>query len=128
MSDRFDLRARVASFGDAFRGLAVVIRTQHNAWIHLGATLAVVASGVWLDLSRGDWCWLIIAMMAVWVAESFNTSLERLADASVPEQHSLVREAKDAAAGAVLVAALGAAAIGVLVLGPPLLARLAGLS
>ena len=67
-------------------------------------------------------------MMAVWVAESFNTSLERLADASVPEQHSLVREAKDAAAGAVLVAALGAAAIGVLVLGPPLLARLAGLS
>jgi len=128
VSDRFDLRARVASFGDAFRGLAVVIRTQHNAWIHLGATLAVVASGVWLDLSRGDWCWLIIAMMAVWVAESFNTSLERLADASVPEQHSLVREAKDAAAGAVLVAALGAAAIGVLVLGPPLLARLAGLS
>ena len=117
---------RARSFANAFAGLREVIRTQQNAWIHAAATLLVVVAGVALDVTRLDWCWLIAAIAAVWVAEAFNTALESLADAAVPEQHPKVRVAKDAAAGAVLVAAIAAALVGALILGRPLLLRLVG--
>jgi diacylglycerol kinase len=102
----------------------VVLRTQHNAWIHAVATVLVVGTGLVLRLSRLDWCWLVVAIALVWSAEAMNTALERLADATSPDPHPLVRDAKDAAAGAVLVLAVAAVAIGVFVLGPHLLARL----
>ena len=61
------------------------------------------------------------------MAEAFNTALELLADQASPEWRPDIGRAKDLSAAAVLIAALGAAIIGVLVLGPPLLERLAGL-
>jgi diacylglycerol kinase (ATP) len=61
-------------------------------------------------------------MMAVWSAEALNTAFEFLADAASPGYHPLVKHAKDVAAGAVLIAAAGAAIIGLLVLGPHVLA------
>ncbi|MEE3326030.1 MAG: diacylglycerol kinase family protein [Myxococcota bacterium] len=117
---RFSPSDRLRSFGHAFRGLGFVLRTQHNAWIHVAATLAVVVVGIVLDVSRMDWCWLILAIGAVGCAEAFNTALEELADAVDSEPNPLIGRAKDAAAGAVLIAALAAAAIGVMILGPPL--------
>jgi diacylglycerol kinase len=110
----------VRSFRDAGRGIGDVLRTQPNAWIHAVASLAVCVAGFALDVSRGDWLALALAMTLVWVAESVNTALERLADATSPGPHPLVGRAKDAAAGAVLFAAIGAAVVGLLVLGPPL--------
>ena len=80
-----------------------------------------------LPLGARDWCWLTVAIMAVWIAESINTAIERVADAVAPEPHPLIRDAKDAAAGAVLTAAIGSVVIGLLVLGPPLL-RMLGLT
>ena len=58
--------------------------------------------------------------MSVWTAEALNTAFEFLADVASPEFHPLVKHAKDVAAGAVLIAAFGAAVIAVLVLGPHL--------
>ena len=57
-------------------------------------------------------------------AEALNTALEALADRVAPDQHPLVAKAKDVAAGGVLLAAVAAAVMGLLVLGPPLWARL----
>lgn len=111
---------RLRSFRFAFRGLGFVLQTQHNAWIHGFAALAVVAMGFWLDVSAADWCWLILAIGAVLGAEAFNTAVEELADAVDAEPNPRIGRAKDAAAGAVLVAALAAAAIGIVILGPPL--------
>jgi diacylglycerol kinase (ATP) len=65
-------------------------------------------------------------MMAVWTAEALNTALELLADAASPDFHPLVAKAKDVAAGAVLLSAVGSVVIGLLILGPPLLAVVAG--
>ena len=65
---------------------------------------------------------LAVAIALVWAAECLNTAVESLADATSPDHHPLVGRAKDAAAGAVLCAAIGAAVIGLLVLGRPLLA------
>ena len=74
----FKLGERICSFRYAFRGIGVLIGSQHNAWIHALATIAVVAAGLSLSLSRGEWCWVVLAIMAVWTAEALNTCLELL--------------------------------------------------
>jgi diacylglycerol kinase len=58
--------------------------------------------------------------MVVWMAEFMNTALEALVDLASPDYHPLAKVAKDVAAAAVLVGALGAVLIGLLILGPPL--------
>ena len=103
-------------------GLLLVLRSQHNAWIHAVATLLVLALAVLFPLSGLEWCVLLIAIGLVWSAEAMNTALELLADAVSPDRNPLIGQAKDAAAGAVLVAALVAAAVGIIVLGPHCLA------
>jgi len=123
----FTLGARARSFAHAAAGLRDVLATQHNARIHAAATLAVIGAGLFFQISRIEWCWLVAAIGAVWASEAMNTALEALADAVAPDPHPLVGRAKDAAAGAVLVAAIAAAAIGLLVLGPHLLSWLRGL-
>lgn len=122
MSNSFTFGGRIRSVGHALRGIALVLRTQRNAWIHLAATLAVVAAGLALGIERSDWLWIILAIVAVWTAEAFNTALERLADAASPESHPLVKQAKDVAAGAVLIAAIGSLIVGILVFGRHLVA------
>jgi diacylglycerol kinase (ATP) len=118
----FSVRARARSFGHALAGIALVVRGQHNAWIHSLATLLAVGVGALLPLSALEWCALIFAIGLVWVAEAINTALELLADAVSPEPNPLVGDAKDVAAGAVLIAAIAAAGVGLIVLGPHLLA------
>lgn len=95
--------------------------SQHNAWIHAGASILVIATGWWLEITRAEWLWVVLAVMAVWSAEALNTAFEFLADATNPTFHPLIGKAKDVAAGSVLIAALGAVIIGVLVFGPHLL-------
>ena len=98
-----------------------MLKSQHNAWLHAFASICVLTAGAFFRLSDPEWCWIILAIMAVWTAEALNTALEFLADAAKPEFHPLVKDAKDVAAGGVLISALGSIAIGLLVLGPHLL-------
>jgi diacylglycerol kinase (ATP) len=121
---RFSVAARMRSFGDAFRGVRDTVRSEHNAWIHGAATLLVCALAGWLGVSRLEWAALVLAMAVVWAAETMNSALEHLADATSADRDPRIGRAKDAAAGAVLLAAVGAAIVGLLVLGPPLWARL----
>jgi diacylglycerol kinase (ATP) len=95
-----------------------MLRSQHNAWLHLGATLTVVVAGFVFALSRSEWCTLLLAIALVWTAEALNTAFEFLADVASPEFHPLVEKAKDVAAGAVLVTATGALALGLLIFAP----------
>lgn len=120
MSRPFRFSARARSFSYAAQGVWITLRTQHNAWIHAAATVAVGLAGLVLGLSRLEWCAVILASAAVWTAEALNTAVEFLADATTREAHPLIGHAKDAAAGAVLVAALAAVLVGVLVFGPHL--------
>jgi diacylglycerol kinase (ATP) len=95
-----------------------MIRCQHNAWVHAGATLLVLAAALLFRVAAADWCWIILAISIVWTAEALNTAFEFLADAASPEFHPLVRVAKDVAAGAVLITAVAAAVIGGLIFWP----------
>ena len=117
----FRFTGRIRSFRYAFAGIRTMLSSQHNAWIHAAATVIVVIAGFLFGLDRGEWCWLILAIMAVWSAEALNTAFEFLADVASPVFHPLVKRSKDVAAGAVLIAALGSVAIGILILGPHVL-------
>lgn len=117
----FSIAARIRSFRYAFRGLAFLIQSQHNARIHLVLTCVVVTVGYLLRISITDWCLLIVAMSSVWVAEALNTAIECLTDLVSPDIHPLAGRAKDVAAGAVLISAIAAATVGVLVFAPHLL-------
>jgi diacylglycerol kinase (ATP) len=115
---------RIESFRYAGQGVAHMLRTQHNAWIHAAISLTVVAAGLAFGVSRDEWCWLILAMASVWTAESFNTALEIIVDIASPEWRPAAGRAKDVAAGAVLLCSVGATAIGLLVFLPHALALL----
>jgi diacylglycerol kinase (ATP) len=112
------LSARLRSFGHAFRGLKVLLQTQQNARIHAAATVLVLAAGALLRISPAEWALIAIAVVGVWATEALNTSIEFLVDLASPDLHPLAAKAKDVAAGAVLVAAIGSLVVGVLVFGP----------
>lgn len=101
-----------------------MIRTQKNAWIHVGFTIGVILMGTWLRISRQDWQVVIIAITFVWVAECLNTALENSIDLVSKEQNSLAKHAKDIGAAAVLMAAICSVILGLLSLGPYLSARI----
>lgn len=111
-------RARLKSFACAARGIGLLLRTQPNARIHLLATVAVISMGFVLRIPRGEWVLLAVASGIVWIAEAANTAIEFLADRITREHDESIRRAKDASAGAVLLAAITAAVIGILILGP----------
>ncbi len=122
----FSVRKRIQSFGYAIRGMATLLSSQPNAWIHAAATFAVVCLALALGLDRLEWALLVTSIAIVWAAEAFNSALEWLCDVASPEQHPLVEKAKDVAAAAVLIASIAAAIVGCLVMGPPLWAVLSG--
>jgi diacylglycerol kinase (ATP) len=97
-----------------------MIYSQQNAWVHAFVSIIVVIFGIQFDLTKYEWCWIITASIAVWTAEALNTAFEFLTDVASPEFHPLAAKAKDVAAGAVLITAIGAVLIGVLILGPHL--------
>lgn len=116
----FNIGDRILSFGFAIQGLITFFKTQHNAWIHLFATIVVVTMGFVFKVDKVEWCWLIVAIGFVFVAEMFNTAIEFLTDLVSPQFHPLAKKVKDVAAGAVLIAALTAVAIGLIVFLPKL--------
>ena len=117
---------RIRSIRCALAGVRVMVSSQHNAWIHAAATLLVLAASLFFGLTKAEWCWIVLAIISVWTAEALNTAFEFLTDVASPEFHPLAAKAKDVAAGAVLITAVGSALIGMLVLGPYALAQVAG--
>lgn len=121
MSRAFEFTGRMRSIKCAFAGICAMLKTQHNTWLHVCATLGVIGAGIFFGISLAEWCRLVLAITAVWTAEAINTAFEFLADVASPNFHPLVKHAKDVAAGAVLISAIGAVIIGFLVLGPHVL-------
>lgn len=114
------MRRLISSFRFAFTGFWRMLATQPNAWIHSLATIAVVACGVWLQVTQGEWLALILAIGLVWIAETVNTAIETLADGLFPDWNKIAGDTKDVAAAAVLLAAITAAIVGAIVFLPRL--------
>jgi diacylglycerol kinase len=118
--------SRIRSFGYAFRGWWHVLRTQQNAWIHAFVSTAVIIVSLWLRLPPRDLAVLLVTIAIVWAAEFFNTAIEAVVDLASPVRHPLAEVGKDVGAAAVLIAALAAAGVGLLIMGPPLWERVQG--
>jgi diacylglycerol kinase len=112
------------SFRAAFAGVVHVLQTQRNARIEFAIAAAVVGVAAWLRISTIEWALIVLVIAAVTAAEIANTALEAIVNLLAPEYHDAAKIAKDASAGAVLVLSVASAVIGLILLGPPLLARL----
>ena len=114
----FSLAERVRSFRHAIAGLRSLVAEEHNARVHLAATLAVIVAAAVLEVSRVEAGLLALAIGGVWTAELLNTAIEAVVDLVSPDRHPLAKTAKDAGAAAVLVASVAAVVIGLCVFGP----------
>lgn len=117
----FSLRQRLKSFVFAGRGIVSFFASEHNALVHLLATVCVVFMGFWLSISDIHWALVVLAIAMVFVAEIFNTAIEKLADEQTREYSPRIKIIKDLSAAAVLITAVGAAIVGLIVFLPPLI-------
>lgn len=118
---------RLHAIGYAFQGWWYAIRTQRNAWIHAAFSIAVFIMCAWLQISRIEWAIIILTVTIVWMGEFMNTALEAVVDLASPDFHPMAKVGKDVAAAAVLLGAIASVLIGLLIMGPPLWARVAPL-
>jgi diacylglycerol kinase len=117
MADTFPRQPRgwVHKFADALRGCGIAFRRQHSFWVHAAFTAAVLLAGLFRHQQPWQWCTILLCIVAVLVAEMFNTALEQLAKAVDRDYNPHIRDALDMGSAAVLLAAAGAVAIGALV-------------
>jgi len=119
-SERFSLVARVKSANHAWRGLGIMFKTTHNAWVHIFFALAIIVLGYILCISKTEWLFIVLAIGFVLVTEAINTAIEIDIDLTSPEYHPYARDTKDVAAGAVLLSILFAVIVGLIIFIPKL--------
>lgn len=118
----FTLKKRLKSFTYAFNGIYMLIRNEHNAWIHCFAAVCVIVLGFLLDIESYEWIAVSVAIGMVLAAEAVNSSIEALCDLVSPGYNEAIKKAKDLAAGAVLILAIVAATVGLIIFIPKILA------
>lgn len=123
MNDRhFSWRARGRSFIYAWEGIKSLVKSEHNAWLHLSAAALAVFAGIMLHINAGEWVAVVMCIGAVLMAEGFNSAIEAVCDLVSPAPHPLVKKAKDIAAGAVLIMAASAFVTGCIIFIPKIIA------
>jgi diacylglycerol kinase (ATP) len=120
-SPEFSIRSRMKSFRFAMDGIAGFFQSEHNAWLHLMATVTVVTLAILVPVTKTELLALVFAIGLVWVAEMFNTCIERVMDFVSIQKHPKIKFIKDLAAGAVLTAAVTALVIAGVVFIPKLI-------
>ena len=115
---RFSIKARIKSIKTAINGIMIVAKEEHNAWLHIIATLAIIIIASRLNITVIEGSLLIFAIGLVWTCEAFNSAIEALADEVSGEYSAGIKKTKDIAAGAVLISSLTALAIGLLIVLP----------
>lgn len=118
-------RRLVRSFSYALQGIVYTVKTQRNMQIHVAATVIVLAAAWWLQISRSDVLLVFFSIALVTSLELVNTAVEAVVDLASPDWQRKAKIAKDASAGAVLVAAMVSVVIGVVIFGPPLYRKVA---
>ena len=115
---RFSIIARGRSVKHAVRGLKIILKTQHNAWVHTFFAILAVFLGFYFHISLGEWSAIILSITSVFVAEAFNTAMEIDIDLTSPTYHPYARDTKDVAAGAVLLTIIGSLVLGLIIFLP----------
>jgi diacylglycerol kinase len=117
---KFSIKERIKSFTYAWSGVKLLFQSEHNTIIHLILTVIAVVSGFVSNISISEWLALIIVAAMVWMAELFNTAIEKVMDFISKERLPQIKLIKDLAAAAVLIAAIAAVIVGCLIFIPKL--------
>jgi diacylglycerol kinase (ATP) len=117
----FSLKARLQSFRYAFSGLGRFFFEEHNAILHMLATVTVVILIFFFRIRGAEMLSLVIVTGGVWITELINTAIENIMDMISPEKHPKVKYIKDLAAAAVLIASIVALITGSIVLLPKII-------
>ncbi|PJF38524.1 MAG: diacylglycerol kinase [Phototrophicales bacterium] len=115
---------RAASLGYALAGWLYMLRRQKNTRIQSVASIVVIALALWLQISPLELALIVLTITIVWMAEFLNAAVEAVIDLSSPEFHPMAKVGKDVASAAVLLGVIASIIIGLLILGPPLVAKL----
>ncbi len=115
------IAGRWQSLNHAFAGIALFIRREANAKIHLAATLLLIAAIALFPLSIVEIGLLLIITACVWAAELFNTSIEAIMDHLSPGRQLAVKHIKDISAGAVLVLSIAAFLLALIIFVPKII-------
>lgn len=102
----------------AVSGMRILLHDEHNARVHLCATVLVCVFAWWLQAAASDWLVLVIVMSLVWITEALNTAVENLCNKISPEHDLLIGKAKDVACLAVAIASVCAVISGLIVFIP----------
>ncbi|SEN56317.1 diacylglycerol kinase (ATP) [Amphibacillus marinus] len=121
-SDYQEIKKKRVGICYAWNGLKYALKNEINMRVHLMMTLLVIMLGIFLSVSFIEWVLLLLTIGLVLTAELFNTAVELLLDYLAPERHPIAGIIKDLTAGGVLVASMMAAAIGLIIFLPKLIA------
>lgn len=111
----------VNSFKDAFHGVKFVFRHERNFRIQIFLAILTGIIGYFAGLKAYEWILIILLASFVLILELINTAIEKFLDVMKPRMHHFVAVIKDIMAAAVLLASIGAAAIGLIIFVPKLI-------
>ena len=109
------LKKHLAGYSYSFRGIWLAFRYENNMIFHLAAAVVVILVNFKLHITMTEWLITLMLIGLVWMAEIFNTSIEKLADHVSPDYHPLIGQVKDLASGAVLIICLTAVVCGLII-------------
>lgn len=115
---KFSFAHRLKSFTYAWSGIKAILRTEHNAWVHLALTICVIVLSIFFKLTMPELSLLAVVVAMVWITELFNTCIEKMIDFVSTEKHPQIKLIKDMAAAAVLIASFAALIVGALIFIP----------
>lgn len=118
---RFSINARIKSSTHAWRGLGILFKTTHNAWLQVFFGLLAIYLGFILNISITEWLFIIFAIGLVFITEALNTAFEIDINLTSPEYHPYAKDTKDIAAGAVLISVILSIIVALIIFLPKIL-------
>lgn len=118
LKDKEDETKLIFSFKYAFEGIITTIKEERNMFIHFLIAIIVVITGIYVRLSLNEWFICLLLFALVFSLELINTAIENTVDLVATKKNKKAKIAKDAAAGAVLIAAIFASIIGIIIFLP----------
>jgi undecaprenol kinase len=112
------------SFYFAISGIISAFRSERNLRIHLTLSVLVVLLGWGLSITRIEWLMIVLVIGGMLCSELVNSAIERVVDLVTEDYHPLAKQAKDIAAGAVLLFAITSVVVGIIIFGPRILSVL----
>ncbi|MEH7353193.1 diacylglycerol kinase family protein [Neobacillus drentensis] len=108
----------MSSFSFAFSGILLALRKERNMRIHFISSIIVLLVSFYFSITKIEWVFILFAIGGMFALELLNTAIERVVDLVTAEYHPLAKQAKDLAAGAVLIYAALSVVIGIVIFLP----------